>query len=107
GLEDATELNRLLDVYHDDLSQALPAFSETRKRETDAIEKISQMHYDFLTKFERGYFMRMEVARVMHQLLPRWYPAELKTVLSFTDAPYTQVVEMIARQNRWYKIGRL
>ena len=51
--------------------------------------------------------MRMEVARVMHNLLPRWYPAELKTILIF----YRHALQPCRRDdspaNRWYKIGRL
>jgi len=70
ALEDSLLFNQLLDEYDDDLSQALPKYTQRRRPDLIALDQMSDSLFPLTTYL--GYLMFIK--HVFDQTLHRWFP---------------------------------
>lgn len=93
GFEGCRVLNELLDQYHDDMGQALPAFSEIRKPDGDAISDLALRNFiemrDLTGRPE--FLLRKKIERRLAEHYPdRWQP--LYSLVTFSHTPYHEAL---------------
>lgn len=91
GFEDCRELNLLLDKFHDDWNQALPAFQTLRKPNADAIAQLALDNFIEMRDLvnDPEFILRKKIEARLHQLYPnKWIP--LYSMVTFQeDIPYS------------------
>ncbi|KAL6077417.1 kynurenine 3-monooxygenase, mitochondrial precursor [Balamuthia mandrillaris] len=100
GFEDVFVLDQLLEQFHEDLDQVLPAFTAARKADADAIADLAQYNYLEMRSHvaHSGFLWRKRVDWLLAKLFPAsWIP--LYSMVSFTNIPYAQVVQRAQRQD--------
>ncbi|TDR81377.1 FAD-dependent oxidoreductase [Paludibacterium purpuratum] len=107
ALEDARSLDSLLDQYGNDLLRVLPAFTQQRKVQADAMQDMARANYDVLSSASPIFFLRTRYTRYMHRKFPRHFPPDMADKLYFTAVPYDVLQQIQRKQNVWYKFGRV
>jgi kynurenine 3-monooxygenase len=86
GFEDCRILNALLDEYQDDWIQAIQAFQQKRKADTDAIAKLALANFIEMRDLvaDPEFLLRKKIEAKLHSLFPsRWIP--LYSMVTFND----------------------
>ena len=87
GFEDCRILNSLLDKHRDNWDEALPAFQQVRKHDTDAIAKLAFDNFVEMRDLvaDPEFLLRKKIEARLHQLYPdRWIP--LYSMVTFNDS---------------------
>lgn len=108
AFEDVTVLNKLLDRHGADWPSVLPRFSKARKPDADAIRELALYNYvEMRSSVARpAFLLRKKVEKLLHRLMPATF-IPLYTMVTFSNIPYSQVVERARRQNKWLNLGLL
>jgi kynurenine 3-monooxygenase len=91
SFEDCRMLNELLDQYDDDWGKVMPAFSRSRKINTDAVAAMSMDNYQEIQHNIRDKKFNLK-KQVEHELMHR-YPdhyVSKHVLVMFTNLPYAQ-----------------
>jgi hypothetical protein len=72
ALADASALNKLLDTHADDWNKVLPAFSEDRVKEGNALTELSFNTYSLDGGMMISIIFRQNVHRFLNKFLPTW-----------------------------------
>jgi kynurenine 3-monooxygenase len=107
ALEDAYKLYMHLEESNDDFATALPAFTQARKPESDAMQAMAAVNYQVLSNSSFLFFLRLRYCKLMSMNFPSLYPPDMADMLYFTSLPYTVLRHIQHTQNRWYKFGRV
>lgn len=107
ALEDAQVLAGLLDTHGGDLHRVLPAFTQARKVQADAMQDMARANYEVLSRSSPFFFLRSRYTRYMQQRFPRHFPPDMADKLYFSAMPYDVLQHIQCRQNVWYKLGRV
>lgn len=100
AFEDCFELDQLLERYDEDWAQVLPAFSEERKPNADAIADLALYNYvEMRSKVaDETFLLRKALDRKLHELHPEsWIP--LYSMVTFSNIPYAEARERANRQS--------
>jgi kynurenine 3-monooxygenase len=100
AFEDCFELDQLLERYDEDWTQVLPAFSEERKPNADAIADLALYNYvEMRSKVaDETFLLRKALDRKLHELHPEtWIP--LYSMVTFSNIPYAEARERADRQS--------
>ena len=101
ALEDSLLFNQLLDEYDDDLSQALPKYTQRRRPDLIALDQMSDSLFPLTTYL--GYLMFIK--HVFDQTLHRWFPklwaSSFMDMLGESTIPYRHILHS---HSRWFKI---
>lgn len=98
AFEDVEILDRLLDEYSDDLALVLPEFSTRRYPDAHALVELSDSPFPFSKSLFIELMVRQQLGKVLHQLLPQYFPASMFELLSDTTVPYG---EILASYRHW------
>ncbi|MBW4487941.1 MAG: FAD-dependent monooxygenase [Trichocoleus desertorum ATA4-8-CV12] len=98
AFEDVEVLDRLLDEYSDTLNLVLPEFSIRRKPDAHALVELSDSPFPLVKALFVELMVRQKLGKVMHRLLPQYFPASLFELLSDTRVPYA---EILSSYRRW------
>jgi len=99
--EDVRVLDELLEKYHDDWDQVLPALTATRTKNTDAICQLSYRNYKEMSSHvsHADYLLRKKFDTMMNYFFPAsWIP--LYSMVTFSNIPYSEVIERSEWQDR-------
>ena len=72
ALADAAVLNELLDEYSDDLDAVLPAFSNARVKEGNALTDLSFHSFSLSPSMQMSILIRQNVRRFLNKIFPLW-----------------------------------
>jgi len=72
ALADAAVLNELLDEYDDDWERVLPAFSQERVKEGNALMDLSFHSFLLPLPMQMSILVRQNVRRVLNKIFPVW-----------------------------------
>lgn len=72
ALADAAVLDRLLDEYTDDWERVLPAFSEERVKEGNALTELSFHSFSLSLPVQMSIILRQNVRRLLNKFSPTW-----------------------------------
>lgn len=100
AFEDCTIFDQLLDQYGPDWANVLPAFSELRKPDADAIAELAMYNYvemrDLVSR--PSYKLRKQLDSALHSLFPdAWVP--LYSMVTFSNIPYAEALHRSRRQD--------
>jgi len=101
AFEDCSILDKCIERHRDDLEMAFSEFQRLRKRNTDALAKLSVENFIELRDKVRSRKLsaRKKVDHLLADLLPgKWVP--LYTLISHTTVPYAEAIERAKKQNR-------
>lgn len=101
GFEDVRVFLELLDKAEGDFASALPAYTESRKPNTDAIADLA-LHNFIEMRDHVGsttFLLKKKAEKLVYTLLPGWY-RPLYNLISFSNVPYAEARELAQRQNR-------
>ncbi|WP_028388448.1 FAD-dependent oxidoreductase [Legionella fairfieldensis] len=89
SFEDCRILNELLDQYNDDWKQVMPAFSVSRKINTDAVAEMSMDNYHEIQSNiqDSDFNLRKQVEQELMHRYPERYISKHVLVM-FTNTPY-------------------
>lgn len=94
SLEDVRLLEQWLDRYDDDWAQALPAFSQQRVPDAQALQDLSNYSFPRTKALVIEFFLRLSFSRIMR----RWFPQKVKPfvfdLVLDADMPYSQVLSL-------------
>ncbi|CAM2844800.1 kynurenine 3-monooxygenase [Legionella steigerwaltii] len=91
AFEDCRILNDLLDKYHDDWTQVMPAFYQSRKVNTDAVAQMSMDNFHEIQIDIRDKQFNLK-KQLEHELMHR-YPEDYVSkhvLVMFTNTPYAE-----------------
>jgi kynurenine 3-monooxygenase len=100
GFEDCRVLDELLDRYHDDWSQAMPAFYQSRKPNTDAAAEMSTDNYHEIQTGirDRHFNFKKQLEQQLMQRYPGRYISKHVLVM-FSNMPYATALAQGRIQN--------
>eukprot|EP00183_Erythrolobus_madagascarensis_P004537 CAMPEP_0185856960 /NCGR_PEP_ID=MMETSP1354-20130828/29262_1 /TAXON_ID=708628 /ORGANISM="Erythrolobus madagascarensis, Strain CCMP3276" /LENGTH=283 /DNA_ID=CAMNT_0028559221 /DNA_START=394 /DNA_END=1245 /DNA_ORIENTATION=+ len=101
GFEDCRILLQLLKEHNYDLSQALPAFSKTRKPNADAIAQLALQNYEEMASHTASpwFLWSRRVGLLVNRLAPGLF-VPLYSLVSFSNTPYAEAVALAAQRKR-------
>lgn len=93
AFEDCRILDELLEHYNNDWSRVMPAFYEQRKKNTDAVAKMSMDNYHEIHSDIRNpnFILQKQVERELMARYPERYVSKHVLVM-FTNTPYSQAL---------------
>ena len=101
AFEDCSILDKCIEQHRDDLEMAFSEFQRLRKRNTDALAKLSVENFIELRDKVRSRKLsaKKKVDHLLADLMPgKWVP--LYTLISHTTVPYAEAIERAKKQNR-------
>ena len=101
GFEDCEALDLCLTQYPKNTLKAIEKFQETRKKNTDAIAKLSEDHFNELKQLvaDPNFLLRKKVERQINLLFPSEYFCTYSRV-SFTSMPYSEAVSLESKHKQ-------
>ncbi|NEO42649.1 MAG: FAD-dependent monooxygenase [Moorea sp. SIO4A3] len=101
ALEDSLVFNQLLDEYDDDLTQAVPKYTQRRRPDMIALEQMSDSLFPLTTYL--GYLMLLKHVfdRTLHRWFPKFWTSSSVDMISETTIPYRHILHS---HSRWFKI---
>ncbi|MHC5025132.1 MAG: FAD-dependent oxidoreductase [Planctomycetota bacterium] len=101
GFEDCRVLDECLNAANDDWSKALPAYSDLRKVNGDAIADMAIANFLEMRDHvgSTGFLLKKKVGHVLHRLMPGTF-VPLYNLVSFSNVPYAEARERAAAQGR-------
>jgi kynurenine 3-monooxygenase len=102
AFEDCRILNTLLDKYHDDWAQVMPAFYQSRKPHTDAVAQMSMDNFQEIQTNIRD--PQFNLKKQLEQLLMQRYPQQYiskHVLVMFSNTPYAEALKIGARQTEF------
>ncbi len=108
AFEDCRIIDEMLDRYAPDWGALASTFSRTRKPDADAIANLAL--YNFLEMRSKVadpmFLLKKKADTTLHKALDDgWMP--LYSMVTFSNIPYSEVVERAARQDQILKIGAM
>nr|XP_022328908.1 kynurenine 3-monooxygenase-like [Crassostrea virginica] len=100
GFEDCIVLDEILDKYNNDFSKALPAYSETRTVDAQAICDLAMYNYIEMRKSVNSklFLLRKKLDNLLFTIFPNsWIP--LYTMVAFTRTRYHLCIERRKHQD--------
>lgn len=93
AFEDCRILDELLNTYQDDWAQVMPVFYDQRKKNTDAVAKMSMDNYYEIHSDIRNpqFILQKQVERELMHRYPERYVSKHVLVM-FTNTPYSQAL---------------
>ena len=106
GLESVRVLFSLLDAHPDDTATALSAYTATRTRDAHAIADLALINYVEMRSSvtSRFYKLRKYIEETLYHYVPRAGWATQYSRVSFSNMPYSQVIERSKRQEKVLKV---
>lgn len=98
SLQDIGILMQLLDRYHDDWSQVLPAFTQTRLPDAHALRDLSDYSFPRKPHLVLEFFLRLSLSRLLHPWFPRWVSPFLFDLVLDSDLTHTEILSL---NQRW------
>jgi kynurenine 3-monooxygenase len=101
GFEDCRILNALLDQHHDSWPNALAAFQQLRKPDTDAIAQLALDNFVEMRDLvaDADFLLRKKIEAKLHELYPdRWIP--LYSMVTFHDNMRYSEAHQIGKQQK-------
>lgn len=101
SFEDCFIFDDLLDKFDDDFDRALPAFSQRRKPDADAIAELALYNYvEMRSKVaEENFLLRKRLERTLQKAFPRaWQP--LYSMVTFSTMPYAEAKDRAEQQEK-------
>uniref|UniRef100_A0A0N5B8E4 Kynurenine 3-monooxygenase n=1 Tax=Strongyloides papillosus TaxID=174720 RepID=A0A0N5B8E4_STREA len=101
GFEDCLVLSKILNEFEDNIPKALAEYSKTRVKDCHTINDLAMYNYNELKDLvnKLGYKIRKKFDLKMNKYFPNfWIP--LYSMVTFTQIPYSEVVEKRAWQDR-------
>lgn len=101
AFEDCAILDRMLDEHGADFSRVLPAFSQRRKPDADAIRQLALDNFvEMRSKVASPLFLlRKRLDKALHRWFPSWWQP-LYSMVTFSTIPYAETIERAAGQER-------
>mmetsp|Transcript_6006 Transcript_6006/g.18093 ORF Transcript_6006/g.18093 Transcript_6006/m.18093 type:complete len:445 (+) Transcript_6006:171-1505(+) len=101
ALEDVRVLWELLDHYDGDFGVILPEFTRRRKRNADAIAQLAIDNYTEMASktASTAFLVKRRLGLLLNRLAPKSF-VPLYTMISFTNTPYADAVEIAANTER-------
>jgi kynurenine 3-monooxygenase len=95
GFEDCSELIQLLDQHDEDWSQVMPAFSELRKPNTDAIAEMAIENHQTMQKGvnDPKYHLKKELGFELEKRFPKQFIPRYSRVM-FHNKPYADAFKL-------------
>jgi kynurenine 3-monooxygenase len=94
ALEDVYILGQLLDRYQDDWSQVLPQYSQQRLPDAYALQELSNYSFPRNKLLVLEFFLRLKIARILHQWFPQKFNLFVFDLVLDTDLPYSKVLQL-------------
>jgi len=101
SFEDCFIFDQLIDEFDGDWSYILPAFSQRRKPDTDALADLALYNYvEMRSKVaDPGFLLRKRLEKQLNGWFPRkWRP--LYSMVTFSTIPYAEAQDRAATQDR-------
>jgi kynurenine 3-monooxygenase len=98
SLEDVAILDRLLDEYADDWSQALPQFSLRRHPDADALFELNNNVVPIAQHLWIEFLLKASVQSFLYRRFPRYFFPSLPDSITETTLPYS---EILSRYRGW------
>jgi kynurenine 3-monooxygenase len=100
GFEDCRIFDELLDEFHDDWSQALPAYNRIRKPNGDAIAELARMNMVEMSALvaDPRFLARKKIEKRLHELYPQAF-LPVYSMVTFSHIPYADALAEQERQN--------
>ena len=106
GFEDCRIFNELLDAHDDDWARVLPAYTEARRENGDAIADLAL--HNFIEMRDHvgnpGFRWRKKIETILHRVLPNGY-TPLYNLVSFSNVPYADARAQAAAQDRMVRLA--
>lgn len=100
ALESCRIFAEILAQTKGDLSLALPAYTEARKPDTDAVAQLSEIGFGGNKRASSLLFIsKVVILMFLHKLLPRWFQKYALFQLGDADVPYSKIWQQVQRQN--------
>ncbi|NEP37307.1 NAD(P)/FAD-dependent oxidoreductase [Moorena sp. SIO3B2] len=100
ALEDGLVFNQLLDEYDDNLTQAIPKYSQRRRPDMIALEQISHSLFPLHAFLVSLMLLKHIVDRTLHRWFPKFWASSLVDMISETTIPYRNILHS---HSRWFK----
>lgn len=99
--EDCLIFDQLLDEFDDDWSRALPAFSQRRKPDADAIADLALYNYIEMREHvaQDEFLLRKSIERFLGRVFPRAWQS-MYSMVTFSTMPYAEARQRGAAQSR-------
>jgi len=106
SLEDVLVFDGIMAENGNDFEKVLPAYSENRSPDGQAIADLSERNYMEMRSevASRWFLFRKNVDNFLNKLLP-WYFVPKYTMVSFTRIRYHHVIQRAEKQNKIVNIG--
>lgn len=103
GFEDCRIFDELLDEFHDDWSQALPAYNRTRKPNGDAIAELARLNMVEMSTLvaDPRFLVRKKIEQWLHEQYPEAF-VPVYSMVTFSHIPYAEALAEQERQNRLF-----
>ncbi|MCJ8281780.1 MAG: FAD-dependent monooxygenase [Rivularia sp. ALOHA_DT_140] len=92
ALEDVVIFDNLLDEYSDDIATAIEQFTIRRQQDAHALSELT----DYSLPLSKGLFFefifREIIAKTLHKIFPRRFPASLYELISEAAIPYSEIL---------------
>jgi kynurenine 3-monooxygenase len=101
SFEDCFVFDDLLEKFDDDFDRALPAFSQRRKPDADAIAELALYNYvEMRSKVaDKNFLLRKRVERALEKAFPQaWQP--LYSMVTFSNMPYAEAKDRAEQQEK-------
>ncbi len=92
ALEDAVVLNKLLNDYSDNLVKVVPEFTKHRLADGQALLELSEYTFPLSKWLFFEYVLRMNFARMMNKVFPKYCSPFFFDMLSETTVPYSEIL---------------
>ncbi|XP_071797814.1 kynurenine 3-monooxygenase-like isoform X2 [Asterias amurensis] len=102
GFEDCVVLEELLEKYNNDFAKVLPAFSEHRAPDAQAMCDLAMYNYVEMRSLvnSRWFLLKKKVDKFLNWLMPKKY-IPLYTMVTFSRIRYHSVIQQWKRQDKF------
>ncbi|NEP37306.1 MULTISPECIES: NAD(P)/FAD-dependent oxidoreductase [unclassified Moorena] len=100
ALEDGLVFNQLLDEYDDNLTQAVPKYTQCRRPDMIALEQISHSLFPLNIYLVGLLLLKHVFDRTLHRWFPKFWASSLVDMISETTIPYRHILHS---HSRWFK----
>ncbi|NEO18192.1 MULTISPECIES: NAD(P)/FAD-dependent oxidoreductase [unclassified Moorena] len=101
ALEDSLVFNQLLDEYDDNLTQAIPQYTQCRRPDMIALEQISHSLFPLNIYLVGLMLLKHVFDRTLHRWFPKFWTSSSVDMISETTIPYRHILHS---HSRWFKI---
>lgn len=92
ALEDVVLFDNLLNEYSDDLVVAIEQFTIRRKQDAHALVELGDSTFPLSKILFTEFVLRELLAKTLHQLFPKRFPASLSDLIFESSAPYSEIL---------------